>query len=156
VGIPGGLERPSCQNGVPSAEAHTGISPKSNSLVGKGSHSMGDTAYKHLHKEKGMCLNCSQPALLNFDYCWRHLYTHHKSDKEWHRRNAEHQKIVQLERRKRYKLENRCVSCGMPLNEESRLGFQCINCAQRITGISLRHRRFIQPRYVCETKVVTP
>ena len=84
--------------------------------------------YYARHKRNGLCLRCNQPQAELHVYCLLHISQHNKRirnltpeariKKNLYKKNMKHKRI----------LENRCVDCNMPLNEESRMGVRCINC----------------------------
>ena len=81
------------------------------------------------HIRKGLCYICNQPAMFG-----RYCLLHHSNEiirKRGKAKNLEVRKRKQEHDRARYykyKLENKCVRCGVPLDEESRVGFECVNC----------------------------
>jgi len=86
------------------------------------------------HVKNGLCIDCNQPlakgsksrCLLHLDRCMRARRKYYA--------NAEYKLVVQEYSRARYyklKAENRCVRCGKPLDDESRIGARCINCYEQ-------------------------
>jgi len=90
-------------------------------------------------KENGLCIVCRQPRSENSSlYCLLHLSrairVHRKMNNNPEYR--ERQKVYSKNKYYQFKSENKCASCGMPLNEESRRGVYCINCRTSLDRIS--------------------
>ena len=82
---------------------------------------MGDKKYKDEHRRKGLCVNCSRPAVVGKVLCYVHL------ENEKVRDNKRNKK-----RKQKYKDENRCPSCSAPLSDlDLQDGYiVCCNCRQ--------------------------
>ena len=84
---------------------------------------MGNKKYKDEHKKKGLCVDCSRPAIVGKIRCLKctekfRIYDNKRSKK----------------RRETRKDENKCVTCSSPLLEiDIKDGYvNCCNCRQRI------------------------
>ena len=90
---------------------------------------MGSNAYKKRHKEQGLCVDCSKPAVLGEKKCAIHHYNNKIRCKENFHKNHKVRMIKsRLEKQKR-RDEGRCTKCGKPLDLETDRGhIQCINC----------------------------
>jgi DNA-directed RNA polymerase subunit RPC12/RpoP len=81
---------------------------------------MGDNDYKRLHKEQGLCSNCSYPSI-DGNFCEKHLLT---------RRSTE--KVRNKKQRERYRELGVCITCGHPFNEyfDTTDALNCRNCLE--------------------------
>ena len=91
---------------------------------------MGNAAYKRKHKEQGLCIFCSQPAVYK-NFCLKHYYTLRGAGRKCNQKNREERNKQMKDRRERLKVENKCPDCTMPLNEDNRIGNYCVNCYER-------------------------
>jgi hypothetical protein len=96
------------------------------------------TDRKKRHKEIGLCVMCNQPRFEHSaSYCLLHYDKHQRYERNYYRTNSGWREHVKAYRKARYwklKSENKCVNCGMPLNEETRCGARCLNCAMSACG----------------------
>ena len=80
---------------------------------------MGNKAYKDLHVLLGLCVDCSEKALTGLTRCEKHRKSHVENNRElkhWRQAN------------------NKCPSCGTPLEEEIDSGnTKCFNCCHDIS-----------------------
>jgi DNA-directed RNA polymerase subunit RPC12/RpoP len=75
---------------------------------------MGDNEYKRLHREMGLCQNCSNKAKYPNRLCENHIVTRMNTN---------------IKTRKVYKEGGRCTRCSATLDNEVDNGFlTCINC----------------------------
>jgi len=89
--------------------------------------------YRLGRKCKGVCRDCNQPVAVNSNqYCLFHVGKHLRYDRERYIVNAkvrERKKAYQRARYYRFKSDNKCTRCGMPLNDEGLMGGSlCLNC----------------------------
>lgn len=76
-------------------------------------------------KAEGRCIDCKSPAKVR-GYCLKHYYYQLVRDRRYYSRHRE-QKIQKVaERKKRYKAEGRCITCGCILIEDEKT--LCVNC----------------------------
>jgi len=90
--------------------------------------------WKQQHKALGLCRDCTRPAAISSKkYCLYHLDVRHRSDKRLRLIPARREYLLTYCRVRYYRLkdENKCPSCGMPLNEESHIGIYCLNCQDK-------------------------
>ena len=89
-------------------------------------------------KKDGICQDCKQLRSANSVYCLFHLIQARRSKKRSLRNERNREKANERSRVRYYKLKeaNKCVECGMPLNEESRRGIRCINCYNLISKVN--------------------
>ena len=84
---------------------------------------MGNAKYKKSHRDKGLCEDCSRPALYPFLFC----AIHKKTRQQRHRRYDP----IQIKKRRD---EGRCVGCGRDLEPDMDEGnTHCIFCRERKT-----------------------
>jgi hypothetical protein len=85
-------------------------------------------------KKQGLCTHCNLPSVEGLTLCLRHLDATRRYLKKYFAiptiRESHHN--YNKQRRLLLKKNNQCMSCGMPLNEESRRGVYCVNCYDRI------------------------
>jgi len=95
---------------------------------------MGDAAYKQRHRELGLCVECSKPALKNRTKCKRHLANNIVFSLKWRAANRKHYNKWQLEYKQKRIKDGRCRDCGRPMIEEEQPGLYhtCMNCRARI------------------------
>jgi len=93
-------------------------------------HSEYAKQWENSHRENGLCIHCNQPQIKDSIYCFFHLYKVRLRSRKSYRKpeNLERKRIYGKTRKDRLKSENKCVSCSMPLDEESRMGILCLNC----------------------------
>ncbi len=87
-------------------------------------------------KEKGTCVYCDQPVANGSVYCMLHQSKRLIWDRNY-RKKPESKMVDKKYRDERYyklKAENKCVYCGMPLNEESRMAIYCVTCYSKKHG----------------------
>ena len=87
------------------------------------------------HVKRGLCIDCNQPlAKESKCRCLFHVDSHMRAKRKYYA-NTETKLAVQKHALARYyklKAENRCVRCGKPLDDESRIGARCINCYEQV------------------------
>ena len=85
------------------------------------------------HKQMGLCVRCNEPAIKGLIYCPFHLSKNTQELKVYYSKpiNRLNNLLQQKKRKDILKSENKCVGCGMPLSEESRVGIYCVTCADR-------------------------
>ena len=75
------------------------------------------------HREKGLCVECSENAIPGRAKCSWHTISHSIYDK-----------IA----KEKYKINKRCISCGLPLHDEMDEGHvKCLQCRDGIVRRSL-------------------
>ena len=86
-------------------------------------------AYRARNAAKGLCRDCSNPALPGETRCalcnskqrWRH--------REWYAKNRKRQRERQQRLKELYKAEGRCTKCSGVLDSEADFGYvTCITC----------------------------
>lgn len=120
---------------------------------------MGNKAYKARHKAKGLCVDCSEPAVPEKNKCKKHRledllrtrvrHSKHKAAGlcsycneyalpgkslcEKHRnQKLINNKVIGRRIRKRYIKEGRCSNCSLKLHPEMDAGYvTCCNCRAR-------------------------
>ena len=87
--------------------------------------------WRESHREKGLCIECNRPATGGHTLCLFHLDYKRRGQRKLDRnpKNKERRRLYDKVTYYKRKSENRCVDCGMPLSEESRIGICCINCS---------------------------
>ena len=92
---------------------------------------MGDAAYKKRHKEQGLCVDCSRPAIPGRIRCLIHNENSRLQSYKWFQNN--YAKVLETNRKtkQRYRETNRCVSCGTPLGEQDEGCSHCVNCRDK-------------------------
>ena len=82
------------------------------------------------HPEKGLCYSCNQPHMKDSVFCIYHRDYNRRCTRRTRTNPEVREKHNRQERVRKMKLkiENRCVCCGMPLNDEIRMGLRCLNC----------------------------
>ena len=92
---------------------------------------MGDNAYKQKHKEQGLCVDCSRPALPGRIKCIIHSETSRMQNYKYVHNN--YAKVLETNRKQKqiYRDTNRCPSCGAPLGEQDEGRAHCMNCRDR-------------------------
>lgn len=86
---------------------------------------MGNKAYKRLHKKLGLCLDCSEKAVIS-NRCVKHYVSSMLARKRYYHKNEELISERYKERSARLFAERRCTHCGVLLIEDE--GHRCINC----------------------------
>ena len=96
---------------------------------------MGNKKYKEDHKKKGLCVDCSEPAVVGKTRCEKHF-----------ERNRIYDNKRNKARKQKYKDENKCPKCSAPLTElDLEDGYiECCNCRQKL------HRMQGLPYYIGE------
>ena len=82
------------------------------------------------HRERGLCLACSRPAVENMcGYCALHYDHRLRHNREYLRKPAARIRRADYMAQRRYRLksEHKCVSCAMPLGDYE--GTKCFNCS---------------------------
>ena len=92
---------------------------------------MGDAAYKKRHKEQGLCVDCSRPAIPGQLRCIIHARNIQYFCARWCSKNREKKNKYWRNKRAEYKKEGRCVTCGAPLGEQDEGRTHCVNCRDR-------------------------
>jgi len=88
------------------------------------------------HKENGLCYRCCRPRIEGSILCLFHASYNTQANRKY-RKQSEKRQIHNEYGKERYhklKLENKCVTCGMSLNEESRMGIWCLTCYSKKKG----------------------
>ena len=92
---------------------------------------MGNNNYKHTHRDKGLCVNCSCKALPGLTRCVKHNISHNRSQMSYD--TPEASRLRNKSTRLKRKLSYKCTRCGAPLNPDVDEGkFNCINCRERV------------------------
>ena len=91
---------------------------------------MGNQAYKHRHKEQGLCGNCNRKAIPGFTLCGLCSYKKSLGAKQYRLDNIAYFRLQDREKRKRRIGEGRCSKCGALLMEEEVK--YCVNCSAHI------------------------
>lgn len=89
------------------------------------------------HHELGLCNKCNKPSLKNRLFCALHLSKEAVATRGRQRNNTAYRdgrKERQIKRTDKLKRENKCVTCAMPLNDESRMGIYCLTCYSKKKG----------------------
>jgi len=84
------------------------------------------------HVASGLCFECSRPlAETSKQYCLFHLDRHRRANRKYYNNPERHDGIKAIGRTEyqKQKEENKCVDCSMPLDDDSRCGTRCLNCA---------------------------
>ena len=91
-------------------------------------------------RANGLCSKCNQPHSENSTYCLFHLIYCGMQKRNSRKKLKNRISVSQRNKNRRIKLkaENRCTACGMPLDDESRMGLQCVNCQNRIVKLGIR------------------
>lgn len=91
---------------------------------------MGNAKYKREHREQGLCLNCSRPALPGRVCCIVCNETDRVNFHKWLAKpgNYERKQEQNRKQRKLYRETNRCIHCGAPLGEQDEGRVCCMNC----------------------------
>jgi hypothetical protein len=86
--------------------------------------------WREKHKKDGLCRDCNKPHIKDNIRCLFHLTQNKLGDRKYYCRieSCEKRKLYLHNRYHKLKSENKCVCCGMPLDEESRMGASCVNC----------------------------
>jgi len=92
---------------------------------------MGDNNYKKTHREKGLCLFCSNKAEVFSVYCKKHRETHNVSSTKHKWRNIHKVRIKDRKIKEKRILDGKCPHCGKPLTEEGSLK-TCSNCSSGV------------------------
>jgi len=85
---------------------------------------------KEKRKKDGLCSDCNQLSVNGSSRCLFHL----DFQRRWQRQARKNPDVRNSKnmydrgRQHKLKLENKCVKCGMPLDNESRMGVRCVNC----------------------------
>ncbi len=92
---------------------------------------MGNAAYKKRHNDLGLCVECSRPKDGTSVRCKKHRIADNTRGKKWQRENSEahsfHQRCLYYKR----KDNNKCPSCGAPLDVDGDKGkTTCSNCRE--------------------------
>lgn len=84
---------------------------------------------------RGLCITCGGTPLPNTRFCLSCTYKRKVSDQRYHQNNTEYHARV-AERKRRLREDNRCITCGIPLQEGETV--RCINCnfIERHPGIT--------------------
>jgi len=92
---------------------------------------MGNIAYKNRHKEQGLCVQCSRPAIPGRILCMVHSESSRQLDQKRYPKRKEYL-LKQVEKnRKRYRETNRCPMCSAPLGEQDEGYKNCVNCRSK-------------------------
>ena len=96
---------------------------------------MGGRAYKQLHRELGLCTDCSEPVYRGYSRCLRHLRSHSKwkdGPLIYQPRNREKKKF--------YRENGCCPMCSAQLDPDAdRDLINCVNCRGGIHKERLIH-----------------
>ena len=94
---------------------------------------MGDREYKRLHKEQGLCVNCSRKAFTNRTLCLIHREAHRETVKRYRVQNKDKIAKHNKDYRKKMAKNNRCTCCSAPLDPDIDESYtHCLNCRQRL------------------------
>ena len=88
---------------------------------------------RQLHRDKGVCDDCGEKATHGW-YCIKH----------WRMAKARHKKAMRTQV-DRYRVEGRCIRCGLPLDPDADASFvKCINCRERVrkAPLTFSNRRY--------------
>ena len=90
----------------------------------------GVSRYAKRHKENRLCVRCSKPAAEYSLLCLDHLSREHQRMRMYRLIPAfrERNQTYSKARYYKFKVDNKCTQCGMPLDDESRCGARCLNC----------------------------
>ena len=91
---------------------------------------MGNAKYKQKHREQGLCVDCSRPALPFRIHCIIHNEKVRVRTKEWLEKPGNRERRVKSVRKLRqlYRDTNRCCKCSAPLGEQDEGYMTCVNC----------------------------
>ena len=93
---------------------------------------MGNAKYKQKHKELGLCVDCSRPALKDTNLCWLHEMKQNKRTNSYYYENLDKVKAKRNIKYQGRKDRHECPDCGRPLTEED--GVYCVNCIMNKHG----------------------
>lgn len=82
--------------------------------------SLNDSRKKYIqrHKELGLCIHCPRKALDRSLLCLLHYSKKQEYDKKRYQENKVRLNALKQKLRKKYKENNQCTSCSMPLLDE--------------------------------------
>lgn len=93
---------------------------------------MGDAEYKRLHREKGLCVDCSEQAYPGRIRCVKCLELESVSSKKYYRKNRVELIQKGRESRKQRVANGECIRCGNDLDLDIDSGTKCQNCREGV------------------------
>jgi hypothetical protein len=85
-------------------------------------------------KSDGICRDCGEKVSHGFVLCASCNYENTRRVKRRYVESRTHILKYQKNRRLVFIEQNKCARCGMPLNEESRMGKECLTCYSKYNG----------------------
>jgi len=90
---------------------------------------MGSQKYKQLHRELGLCTNCSRPVHPGYSMCLTHLRSHSKNIRKDRLELGGVYLQYEQNRKKLRRQQGLCPACGAPAED----GYiTCLNCRERL------------------------
>ena len=93
--------------------------------------------WRFRHAVSGLCKECNNPVLEGSVLCPLHWSKERIRGRYRYNDNMQYRQMQSKNSQKRkskLKEENKCISCGMPLDEESRVGYACLTCYSKSKG----------------------
>ena len=100
---------------------------------------MGNAKYKQKHKEQGLCVDCSRPALPFRVHCIIHNENRRQYMENEFKKDPVRQHKLNRKTKQRYRETNRCTACSAPLGEQDEGKTHCMNCRDRAFQAIPRH-----------------
>ena len=90
----------------------------------------GRAKYKRKHKQLGLCVECSRPAIPGRTLCKIHSAHNSERCSKSYYDNLDKRRREMKRRREQYRKDGRCIMCSAYLQEEDEGFVNCMNCRQ--------------------------